>query len=301
MAITLITGVPGAGKTLLAIKAIYDQVQKNNNPKTKPEDRRPIYTDIEGIDFGGDVDFYDGDWRELPDGSLVVFDEIHRRWPATGRSGMSNDETCSQLDMHRHRGFDFYLITQWPTKLHFEARTNVNHHKHLVRLSGSKSATVYTWQQAQGSPDSRESKDVADTEAFLYPKHLFKHYKSATIHTHKLKIPKKLIGYGALLTVVLSLLFYNVTQRDSELLSTVSEPEITQQEKRTEQGSALAQALTSTSAAQSSAIMLAGCIANDTNCMCYTSEGVPLRLQYDKCIKYLNEPIPFPLTIKSKS
>lgn len=301
MAITLITGVPGSGKTLLAVQAIAEQVKKNRDPKTPPEDRRPIYTDIDGIDFGTDVEFYDGDWRLLPDGSLVVYDEVHRRWPATGRSGMSSDETCSQLDTHRHRGFDFILITQWPTKLHFEARTNVTIHKHLVRISGSHNATIYTWQQAEGAPDSRESKDKADTEPFRYPKQLFEHYKSATIHTHKLHIPKKIIFFAVLLFIVLALLYRNISSNDSALIATFanSEPEPPPQQETFQISQLLPSAGgEATPAAQAAKLIILGCISNSRTCHCYDESGKVIKQEFLDCLTMAENPLPFPLKLE---
>ncbi|MEM2002935.1 MAG: zonular occludens toxin domain-containing protein, partial [Candidatus Methanomethylicaceae archaeon] len=186
----LITGVPGAGKTLFAVSEILKVAKENERKAAAGEEPRDIYTNIEGINIPGVTYTTERDWRTFPDGSLIVYDEAHQLFRATGRPGLSDDPIISDMDMHRHRGFDLWFITQFPTKVHHEIRNMVDEHYHLLRQFGAKQATIYKW------PESADVKDpgarsVADTEFFRYPKECFQYYKSASVHTAKLRIPAK--------------------------------------------------------------------------------------------------------------
>jgi len=299
MAIKLITGVPGAGKTLTAIKDIYEQVQKNNNPKLPATEKRPIYSDIDGLNFGNDVYTIDAnhDWRECPDGSLIVYDEVHQRWPTSGKGGRSDDQTCRDLDQHRHRGIDFIIITQWPTKVHFEARTNVTEHVHLNRIAGAKYSTLFKWNSAQGSPDDFHAKQSADTQSFIFPKKLFKYYKSATIHTHKFKIPKKLVFFAVLAAIPATLVVKNIASGETFFTNGLSHSTTTQAESPL----AAPPVQTVTEIIIPKRQLLAGCIASKTECYCYTDDGQLLDLEFSQCLNILEKPLPFPLTIEKNT
>jgi len=295
----LITGVPGSGKSLSAVNAINNQVLINRDPKTPPENLRHIYCDIDGIDFGDDVTPVgkDFDWRDAPDGSIIVFDEVHKRWPGTGKPGRSENEDCRDLDEHRHAGKDLYLLTQWPTKLHHEARTNVNEHWHVVRTMGAPMATIYKWNQAQSSPDKRENKDSADSFIFRYPKHLYKHYKSAAGHTHKFKIPAKVKGFALLIVVLMSITVYAGSQliaEDSALSSTASGKEVAT-------SSSYDPRPKNTNNDDLYKTLLVGCISNDRDCYCYTADGEVLDQEFLECKLMESKPLPTPLQIKSTS
>ena len=78
--ITLITGTPGSGKTLRAMYLIKEALAQG----------RAVYTDIDGVSLDGVTTVeMDHDWRDTPEGSLVVYDEVQRRWPSTGKPGQA--------------------------------------------------------------------------------------------------------------------------------------------------------------------------------------------------------------------
>lgn len=129
----LITGVPGAGKTLFAVSEIL-KVKKENDALEKAGDKpRLIYTNIAGMEMEGVYPLEDTDWRNYPDGFLIVYDEAHQIFRATGRPGFFGDPIITEMDMHRHRGFDLWFITQFPLKVHHEIRYMVDEHYHLLR------------------------------------------------------------------------------------------------------------------------------------------------------------------------
>ena len=76
--LTLITGVPGSGKSL---RAVYEL-------KKALDAGRPCYSDIEGLNMPGVLPAPD-DWRTTPEGSFIVYDEAQKRpqFASTGRPG----------------------------------------------------------------------------------------------------------------------------------------------------------------------------------------------------------------------
>lgn len=323
MAIKLITGVPGSGKTLMAIKDIAEQVKANNDPKTPSFNdtksteenfdaskhkrfKRPIYTDIDGINFGeGEVYKVqpDHDWRECPDGSLIIYDEVHKKWRSEGQAGLSKNPQINDLDMHRHRGMDFILITQYPTKVHHEVRTNVTEHYHIKRPSGAKAATTYKWDLAQSSPNDFHAKNEADIAPFVFPKKYFKHYKSATIHTHKFKLPKYLVFLVIVGMVPIVNATYTTFTQPNLLnkAETPTQPPPLKPAPESQPAKAAAPVLAnSTQQTTNYKQKLAGCISNANHCNCYADNYEILDLTYEQCIKLSNEPLPLPMQIQSR-
>lgn len=211
----LITGTPGAGKSLFAVSEIVQAVK----------DGRTVYTNIEGMELEGVYPLTDKDWREYPDGSLIVYDECHQIFRATGRPGLSQDPVISDMDMHRHRGFDLWFITQFPTKVHHEIRQMCDEHFHLLRQFGAKQATLYKWPEAVDSKDPHQ-RSVADKSLFRYPKECFKFYKSASVHTAKLRIPAKLKAVALVIALIFSFVGYRVVDAGGfQSLHAASEPD----------------------------------------------------------------------------
>ncbi|MCK4088107.1 hypothetical protein HCY58_13755 [Acinetobacter radioresistens] len=72
--LTAISAPPGSGKSLWCVELLETTVRKNPN--------RMVFTNIIGINIPGVLPITSStnkpfDWRDLPDGSLIVFDEAH--------------------------------------------------------------------------------------------------------------------------------------------------------------------------------------------------------------------------------
>lgn len=66
MALKLITAPPGTGKTLLLIKMIFEYLKEG----------RRVYSNIDQLKIEEVLPFpHNGDWRDFPDGSVVIIDE----------------------------------------------------------------------------------------------------------------------------------------------------------------------------------------------------------------------------------
>lgn len=199
--ITLITGTPGSGKTLYAVSRIIKEI--NDNPD------RPIYTDIKGLRIDGVHDAPD-DWRDTPEGSLIVYDECQYRDMFKRERGRTRYDTILDMTTHRHTGRDIWLITQSPNFLHVDVLAVVGEHIHVDRPMGAKLANLYKWRQAETKPQGRTVKEKAENRSlFKYDKTLFNYYDSVDVDDDKanhkgFKLPWFLwvsFGGGALLLI----------------------------------------------------------------------------------------------------
>lgn len=193
----VITGADGTGKSLMACQLLREEVAKNAQRRKEGMPERPLYTNIDGYRYPGvnvlPSKGYDHDWRTLPDGSVVVYDEAHQVFPSTGRPGRSDDPRIREFDEHRHRGFDFYFLTQWPSKIHHEIRQMVQDHRHLSRAFGLARSGERRWTRVQPDPYDEKVQETAEEEIWPHPVECYGDYVSAVQHTdsYKFKMPKK--------------------------------------------------------------------------------------------------------------
>jgi zona occludens toxin (predicted ATPase) len=220
--IYLITGVPGSGKSLRTVQMILDWKKQG----------RVVYADIDGLNIDGVLPS-PNDWRDTPEGSVVVYDECQKIFPSTGKAGVAEDERLRAMETHRHTGHDLVFITQAPTFVHHHIRKLVGKHIHCYRSLGLQGCTIYSWDGVCDNPNGFHEKKAADTERWTYPKDLFQYYKSATVHTHKFKIPKKLIFIFSVLAVLVVVSYFLISSSSlprvlgltDELPQTTTQPE----------------------------------------------------------------------------
>lgn len=190
--IYLITGVPGAGKTLFTLNLLY------GNGDKVPD--RPVYidgieTDLEHKEIAGQL------WPTVEDGSIVVIDECQRVFP-TRKVGSDVPDYVRQLETHRHRGIDIYLVTQDSMLIDSHVRRLVGQYWRIERPGGLRYAKAKRW---DGVPTNQNRLPVVQNRKWPFPKKLFDRYKSTTKDTHKFSLPKgKTFLYVFLLVVFLS-------------------------------------------------------------------------------------------------
>lgn len=185
--ITLGTGLPGNGKTLFMLSHIA--------AKAKKENREVFYHNINLADVEPVKSWQKCDpekWFELPHGAIIVIDECQQVFPVKANGGALPDH-YEKLAVHRHSGYDIYLITQHPTIIHNFARRLVGQHFHSVRKFGLQRATIYEWSAVNPAPENVSSQKTAVSQIFKYPQEVYGWYKSAEVHTVKRAIPAKLI------------------------------------------------------------------------------------------------------------
>lgn len=201
----LYTGVPGAGKTLLAV---------SNLVKRKDFKDRPIFVDgIKDLDHDK-INYFDipeGEsvqtWHKwAPPGAIIVVDECQRIFRPRP-SGSKVPDYVSELETHRHRGLDFILITQHPRLIDVHLRSLIEHHTHLSKTSlGIRRKLEWTTGGAK-DPESRANIRDALVSVYKLDKSVYGLYKSAEVHT-KIRTKKSKLLF--VLPLVLCLLGYGV-------------------------------------------------------------------------------------------
>ena len=208
MSISLLTAVPGGGKTSYAVWNVIKEAH---------EQGKIIYTvgipklTIPTIELSYDQvsQWFKTSPNEegLPEliniehGSIIVIDEVQRIWPATGAK-ISDD--IKELSVHRHYGLTFFLITQAPNLIHRNVLALVDRHLHIgVNWAGRK---IYEWSEYCRSPSTKTSKDTAITFNYKLPKESFSLYHSATQHVQaKKRAP--MTFYIFLVAILLTIVF----------------------------------------------------------------------------------------------
>jgi len=180
--ISLTSGLPGAGKTLWTIAHV--------EALRKKENREVFFHGIKDLTLDWRPLEDPKKWYECPPGAIIVIDEAQYHFPTRG-SGSPVPEHVARAATHRHHGHDVFLITQHPGKLDSSLRKDIEVHRHLMRKFGSTWATVHQWQGVRETCD-KTRKDSIPTE-WRYPKEVYTWYKSSEVHTHKLRVPPKLL------------------------------------------------------------------------------------------------------------
>jgi zona occludens toxin len=181
--INLITGLPGAAKTLYTL-TIVDAVSKADN--------RPVfYSGISGVTLPGWTEIQAEDWYTCPPNSLILIDECQRIFrPRT----ISKDvpKYVSELETHRHNGLDLYMITQHPMLADSALRRLSGRHLHVVRKFGLQSSTIHEWPGVKETCDKQSSRVDSIKHLWKFNTAMFGSYKSAEIHTVKRAFPMRL-------------------------------------------------------------------------------------------------------------
>lgn len=168
--ITLITGAPGAGKTA-ALVSMLAELGKD----------RAIYAHgIPDLKIPHVALDDPATWPDtVPDGSIIIIDEVQTVWRPSG-PGQKIPDHIAKLETHRHRGIDFYIITQGPNLVHSNVRALVGRHVHL-RDIGFLGRWWYEWPET--ADNCRTGwKNAPIKKRYRLPKHIFGSYKSASVH-----------------------------------------------------------------------------------------------------------------------
>ena len=219
--ITLITGTPGAGKTLLAVAMLLEEqggrplfisgipelkidhqstppVEEWTREEPTPEDptiKRPVFN--------------------FPLNSIIVIDEAQNVYRPRG-VGSKVPPHVAAFETHRHTGVDFWLITQHPGLLDANIRKLVGRHIHI--RSTALGRYLYEWPEC-GDPESKSSRDISASRRYKLPKKVFGMYKSASLHIkqkHRIPFVVYLLGAALIACVFLG---YRVYTRVNDVAS----------------------------------------------------------------------------------
>lgn len=214
MAITLITGQPGHGKSLLAITKGLAFVA---------EGREVYVSGFKGIDFEatgfkplpsdfaawhpGNLDDQGRqmpDWQLLPHGSVIMLDECYDVLPQRS-AGSKVPPHVDAMARHRHHGYDIILVCQMHNQLDGFVKGLIDEHIHVRRKFGFNFAVLKTWDKFQRDTNTT---DYLSAPKWHYPKKNFALYTSATKHTVKRKLPWFFFAVPVLLALIGVLAWY---------------------------------------------------------------------------------------------
>lgn len=299
--IELITGLPGSGKTLSAVERIVQARQEG----------RPVYVaGLDGLDPSlGCIDIDPLQWQDAPDGSLIVVDEA-QKWMPT-RVQRDPIPPIMALSEHRHRGFDFILITQSPAMLDAWVRRLVGRHVHVLRKFGTHNCERIIWGECVDDPQSTSMRARGQSEVWRYPAALFQRYRSATLHTHKARLPWRVIILPIVLAAAAFGIWWSMNYLDAMQTASAAEPKARRSAEprpqdlgRTPVAPAKADApitvddyLTAITprvvgmpwsapifdGAKPTELPRIACILAGKSCRCYTEQATPIRMQFDRC------------------
>lgn len=181
--ITVITGLPGNGKTLYALSYVKAYAEKEN--------RDVFYAGIKDLRLPW-TEIKPEEWPTMPTGAIIVIDEAQFVFPKKP-NGSKLPDFYEKLAVHRHSGYDIFIITQHPSLVDNFVRNLCGRHLHVIRKFGMSRANVWEWPGANTSPEKASSHKNAVLHKFGYPKEVYEYYKSAEVHTVKRSFPMRLI------------------------------------------------------------------------------------------------------------
>lgn len=259
MPIMLINGANGHGKGQFAIKMILDYQKENDALEKKGEPRRPIFTNIHGVNVDGaaplkdvspipsDKVFFgkqDNPESPPPDGyfvpplgSVFFYDEAQKEeWIKQKAGALSTDIRVTSLEEHRHAGLDVIFITQSTNFIHSHITGLVAPHYYVERPLGLATTNVFMFNKFQKSPDAVSTRSKADDQFMIsLGKKYGQYYKSSAQHNIKRNIPLKAkFAIGALIFCAL-FTFWKYTQT-KEVVATAA-PVVDAQAQSTASGS----------------------------------------------------------------
>lgn len=279
--ITLITGVPGSGKSLHAVSDLLLPMQTAEIEHEGQKVKRVLHTNIKNL-LLDHVHIDKDDLLRWPEwckpGDFICFDEVQEVWRPRSM-GAQTPDSIAKLETHRHMGVDFVIITQHPMLLDQNIRRLVGRHLHVRRVANMNLAVVYEWDHAS---NPAMVKSAITTRPWRYPKSAFKLYKSAEAHT---KQPRRLPA--ALLVVLVAAVglaygVYSMQERLSERYGGKSAAQLSSAAKplNVPVGAAAVLAPLVLSAVPVSVVPAApaperplGCISTVSRCSCFDQSG----------------------------
>lgn len=198
MPVTLVTGLPGAGKTQWLLWHIEKTVNAGS-------EKRPVYQfGVHGLKLPWFKIEKPSDIPLLETGALIVVDECQHVWPPMATSAARPAHYTKYLTEHRHQGHDLFILTQDPSLIDSHVRKLVDTHYHLVRPFGFQFANVHRFAGLNENPGRSRRGSVVSK--FNYKPEVYQWYESSEKHTIKRNVPLRF--YLLFILPVLALLLY---------------------------------------------------------------------------------------------
>lgn len=312
--ITLITGTPGAGKTLYTVAELLTKYVAEHRPLfvqgipdlaldhsvLPAESEWTVHRPIPGNVEGKTAPYYD-----FPENAVLVIDECQNTFRPRA-NGSKVPDLVAALETHRHTGIDFVLITQHPSRIDGAVKTLVGRHIHVRRVFGWKRAIVYEWDAAT---DPARVK-LAVKRSWSYPRKAFKLYKSSQLHTARGNRVPFVVWFAAAAVLAVPVGWYYAFDRtagkwlseEESDTGAATEPatartggaaplpppptvpaSILEATTPADPRNPLSAPLYAAIAPPVVAPEIVGCVASRSRCSCYTQQQTPVHLPDDQC------------------
>lgn len=293
--ITLFTGAPGSGKSAACV-ALLAELAKG----------RTIYANgIPDLAIPHEVLEDPTTWPQtVPDGSIIVIDEVQRIWRPRG-PGQKVPPDISALETHRHRGLDFYIITQGPRLVDSNIRALAGRHVHL-RDVGILGRYWYEWPECADNC-ATAWKNAPIKKRYRLPKAAFALYKSASVHIKPIRsFPFMLVVMLLALVITAALAYRSYTTISARLSPSAAVPSVSMTDVKPSSGAVnVAQNPPDLAASFEPQIpglaytalryqeitkptiapYPAACLSMGKRCDCYTQQGTTLEVPAAMCLQ----------------
>ena len=207
MAITLLTSVPGGGKTSYAVENVILKAHNEGKiiytcgiPKLKIPTIELTYAQLRQWSESQTNEQGLPELINIEHNSIIVVDEVQKLWPATGSK---TTKDVSDLSEHRHFGLTFFIITQSPKLISRYVLALVDKHLHIRSTWAGRN--MYEWSEYCSNPTAKTNRDLAVKSPYRLPKNAFSLYHSATAH---IKPTRRLPAALFILVIALGFVIY---------------------------------------------------------------------------------------------
>ena len=207
MAITLLTSVPGGGKTSYAVENVILKAHNEGKiiytcgiPKLKIPTIELTYAQLRQWSESQTNEQGLPELINIEHNSIIVVDEVQKLWPATGSK---TTKDVSDLSEHRHFGLTFFIITQSPKLISRYVLALVDKHLHIRSTWAGRN--MYEWSEYCSNPTAKTNRDLAVKSPYRLPKNAFSLYHSATAH---IKPTRRLPAALFILFIALGVVIY---------------------------------------------------------------------------------------------
>lgn len=217
-------------------------------------------------------------WLWVQPGFLFFVDEIQFVVPR-GTIGKKPPLWIALLEVHRHYGCDWIVLTQHPQLLDTTIRALVGLHRHIRSVLGSPICMEYRWDHASNP----ERYQLATKSTFRRRRSDYQLFRSASMHVKPPNSGRTPLIVVCILAVLFGLgmwrfqgKFFKEAEAKTDGKAVAS---------ATGSGRAGAQARPASGAAQLQPVEVRGCYSYGDECACQDQRGAPLRLPLDVCMK----------------
>lgn len=246
MDLNLVTGQPGASKTLNTLKMVEErriaenrevfyyginELKLNWHRMPDPDTDSfgmPSYPPTWQQQLAQNPDLITPhSWYNAPVGSIIVIDECQFVFP-TLHAAAKQPYHIAKMATFRHLGLSMYLITQGPNLINPLIRDWVQPHIHFKRLWGSSRVVKFVNESCIDNPRNTAlvGRD-AIRSIIKIDKSYYDKYKSAAFHTSNKRVNRKMLMMLILPLFVVPFGFYNgfnkLQQQDDHLVGQVNE------------------------------------------------------------------------------